>query len=136
MGDKDRFIKVDHEQTKTHLHHAENLGFNLPDNFDMNDYRKLDREGRIDYANKNVLRDTILECQNEIGKAMTKGKPSYVPKFTGKYKKHTDLKINTEKGLISVVNEQDQHISTYGVTENKLRNLIKDGFWILKNRNI
>lgn len=136
LGDKDRFIKVDHEQTKTHLHHAEDLGVNLPDNFDMNDYRKLDREGRIDYANKNVPRDTIIEFQNEIGKAMTEGKPAHVPGFAGKYKKHTDLKINTEKGLISVVNEQGQHISTYGVTKNKLRRIIKDGFWILKNRNI
>lgn len=92
LADKDRFIKVDHEQTKTHLHHAEDLGINLPDDFDMNHYENLDREGRIDYANQNVPRETIIECQNEIGKALTEDNPTHVDGFIGKYKKMPILK--------------------------------------------
>jgi len=136
LADKDRFIKVDHEQTKTHLHHAEDLGINLPDDFDMNHYENLDREGRIDYANQNVPCETIIECQNEIGKVLTENNPTHVDGFIGKYKKDADFKINTQKKIISVVSEQGQHISTYSVTPNKLRRIVKDGFWIWKNRNI
>ena len=136
LADKDRFIKIDHEQTKTHLHHAEDLGINLPDDFDMNHYENLDREGRIDYANQNVPRETIIECQNEIGKALTEDNPTHVDGFIGKYKKDADFKINTQKKIISVVSEQGQHISTYSVTPNKLPRIVKDGFWIWKNRNI
>jgi len=113
LADKDRFIKVDHEQTKTHLHHAEDLGINLPYDFDMNHYKNLDREGRIDYANQNVPRETIIECQNEIGKALTEDNLTHVDGFIGKYKKDADFKINTKKEIISVVKEQGQHISSF-----------------------
>jgi hypothetical protein len=124
LKDKDKFIKVDHGQTKTHLHHANDLGINLPDNFNRNDSAKLDREGRIEYADKHVPRETIIEYQNEIGKAMTVDDPTDVDGFVGKYKKDADFKISNKKRLISVVSERGKHIST----PKKLRRIVKDGF--------
>jgi len=119
-----------------HAHHGPDFGINLPDNFDMNHYENLDREGRIEYADKHVPRETIIDYQNEIGKAMTVDDTIHVDGFVGKYKKDVDFKISNKKGLLSVVNERGEHISTYGVTRNKLRRIIKDGFWIWKNRII
>jgi hypothetical protein len=52
----------------------------------------------------------------------------------GSLKKMPILKETSKK--ISIISEQGQDISTYGVTTNKLRRILKDGFWIWKNRNI
>ena len=134
--DKDQFIKVGPEQTKTHLRYADDLGINLPGNFAMNHYENLDREGRIEYADKHVSRETIIDYQNEIGKAMTVDDTIYVDGFVGKYKKDADLKISNKKKLLSVVSERGEYISTYGITPNKLLRIVKDGFWIWKNRII
>ena len=136
LEDKNRFIKVDHEQTKTHLHHASDVGINLPDNFDMDHYKKLDRKGRIEYADEHVPRKTIIALQNEIGKAMTVNDPTHVDGFIGKYKKDADLKIDQKRELLSVVSERGQHISTYRVTKEKLVRIAEDGFWIWKDRPI
>jgi len=80
----------------------------------MNHYENLDREGGIEYLDTHVPSETIIEYQNEIGKAIILDDPIYVDGFVGKYKKHADLKIINKKGLISVVSELGKHISTYG----------------------
>jgi hypothetical protein len=97
LADKDQFIKVYHQQTKIHLHHAEDLGINLLNDFEMNHYENLDREGRIDYVNQNLPRETIIECQNEIGKALTEDNPTRLDGFIGKSKKDADFKRNIKK---------------------------------------
>jgi len=86
-----------------------------------------------------VPNETIIEYQNEIGKAMTEDKPIHVDGFVGKYKKDADfiIKINGDDSLFSVVDERGVHISTYSVSRKKLRRIaIKDRFWIWQTRNI
>lgn len=102
----------------------------------MNHYENLNREGRIEYVDSHLPRETIIECQNEIGKAMTGDDTIHVNGFVGTFKKDAGLKISNKKGLLSVVNERGEHVSTYGVTPDKRLRIVKDDFWIWKNRNI
>jgi hypothetical protein len=82
----------------------------------------LDRKGRIEYAKKHVSRETIIEYQNEIGKAMTEND-------RWEKKQRVGLKKN-QNNLLSLIDEKGQHISTYKISEKKWRHIAKEGFWI------
>jgi hypothetical protein len=79
---------VGKQPTSKVQYHADDLGIKLSDNFDINGYENIDREGRIEYANQNVPGETIIEYQNKIGKAMTEDII-----IIGKYKKDVDFKL-------------------------------------------
>ena len=61
-----------------------------------------------------------------------------VPGFAGKRKRSTELKIQMFKNqhIISVIREDGVHISSHTVTDQKLRKIVADGFWVLKDRDI
>lgn len=116
LADKDQFINVESNQTSTHLHHAEELGIQLPKDFDMDHYKKLNREDRINYAKEMVPAETLLEYQNRIGKAMVDDNATFVTGFAGKNQKRTHLKIDTKNNFMSIVSERGTHISTFNLT--------------------
>lgn len=97
----------------------------------MMHYENLDRKGRIEYAKKHVSRETIIEYQNEIGKAMTENDPQ--PGFGWEKKQRVGLKKN-QNNLLSLIDEKGQHISTYKISEKKWRRIAKEGFWIWQDR--
>ena len=135
-------IKFDH--TAAHIHHAPELGILLPSNFDMAEYIKRDRAGRIAYAKEMLPRETIIAYQNALGKAMSplfgQKKTISVPGFAGVNKINTELTIQLgnkpDSNLISIIREDGVHITTYSITDIGLKKLYKDGFWVLKDRNL
>lgn len=49
-----------------------------------------------------------------------------------------DLPFNKAKKheyYLTIVNDRNKHITSYGITEVKLKNIAKDGFWVLKKRD-
>ena len=69
-------IRVEFDQTASHIHHAPDFGIDLPNNFDMGYYNTLKRLDKIAYAKKVLPRETIISYQNEIAKQLT---PVYNP---------------------------------------------------------
>ena len=59
--------------------------------------------------------------------------------FAGKNKANVGLVVqsipNTEKYYLSIVNDRGSHVSSYTITQRKLRKMIADDFWILKQQN-
>ena len=138
------YIRVEFEQTASHMHHAQDFNIPLPSDFNMSHYMSLERAGRIDYTKQKLFQEAIINYQNEIGKSMS---PLFGPKETfsvpgsaGKYKQNTELTIqqtNTpNKTILSIIREDGLHISSYSINDRALRQLIKDNFWVLKDRNL
>ncbi len=71
-----KMIRVEFDQTASHIHHAPDFGIDLPNNFDMNYYNNLRRADKIAYAKRLLPRETIISYQNEIAKQLT---PVYNP---------------------------------------------------------
>lgn len=138
------YTRVEFEQTASHMHHAPDFNIPLPSDFNMSHYMNLDRAGRIDYAQQKLSRETIINYQNEIGKSMCPlfgpKKTLSVPGFAGKYKQNTELTIQQtnipDKTILGIIREDGLHISSYSLDDEALRELAKDGFWVLKNRNL
>jgi len=63
-----------------------------------------------------------------------------MPGFAGKYKQNTELTIQQtnrpNKTILGIIREDGLHISSYSLNDTALRKLTKDGFWVLKNRNL
>ena len=141
---KRNYNRVEFEQTASHIHHAPDFNIPLPSDFDMSHYMNLDRAGRIDYAKQKLSREIIISYQNEIGKSMSplfgRKKTFSVPGFAGKYKQNTELTIQQtdtpNNTIISIIREDGLHISSYSIDDRALRQLTKDNFWVLKNRNL
>lgn len=153
------YIRVEFEQTATHIHHAPEHGISLPDNFDMAYYLNLDRSGKIAYAKKMLPRSTIISYQNEIAKRLT---PVFNPNtysregIAGRQKVPTQLIIEKPRDLYPLAGQQIQtplptsnkdimlaiitkdglHVSSYSITQVRLDRLEADNFWVLKNQNI
>ena len=70
-------VRIEFEQTVSHMNHAPDFNIPLPSDFDMSHYMNLDRVGRIDYAEQKLSREIIISYQNEIGKSMS---PLFGPK--------------------------------------------------------
>ena len=139
---KRTYTKVDFDQTASHIHHAPDFGILLPQSFDMAKYERLDRAGRIEYAKQKLTRETIINYQNEIGKSMS---PVFdvniksVPGFAGVRKQETELTIQSiepDKNILSIIREDGKHVSSFSVTDDKLIDIAKNDFWVLKNRNL
>ena len=104
----------------------------------------LNRADRINYAKQKLSREAIIRYQNEIGKSMSPRfgpkKTFAVPGFAGKFKQNTELTIqptNTpNKTILSIVQEDGLHISSYYLDDEAVRKLTEDNFWVLKNRNL
>ena len=61
--------------------------------------------------------------------------------FAGKHRTNVGLIIQsipgTNKYYLSIINDRNDRgvqVSSYSITENKLKRIIKDGFWILQER--
>lgn len=140
---KRNYNRVEFEQTASHMHHAPDFNVPLPSDFDMSHYMNLDRAGRIDYAKQKFSRESIISYQNEIGKSMCplfEKKTISIAGFAGKYKQNTELTIQQtdtpNHTILSIIREDGLHISSYSVDDRALRQLTKDNFWVLKNRNL
>ena len=63
-----------------------------------------------------------------------------VPGFAGKHKQNTELTIQPtdtpNNNILSIIREDGLHISSYSIDDRALRQLTKDNFWVLKNRNL
>jgi hypothetical protein len=124
------------------MHHAKEFGIELPENFDMTKYDSLDNPGRVEYTKKHVPRDTVIRYQNEIGKSMCpifniRGRTTSVPGFAGVFKTPTELQIEHRidgRIMINVIREDGKHISSYSTNEKGLAKLIKNNFWVFRNR--
>ena len=152
-------IRVEFEQTATHIHHAPEFGISLPDNFDMAYYLDLGRSGKIAYAKKMLPRSTIISYQNEIAKRLT---PVFNPNtysregIAGRQKVPTQLIIEKPRDLyplpgqqiqtplpsgkkdimIGIITKDGLHVSSYPITQTRLDRLEADKYWVLKNQNI
>lgn len=140
---KRNYNRVEFEQIASHMHHAPDFNIPLPSDFDMSHYMNLDRAGRIDYAKQKFSRESIISYQNEIGKSMCplfEKKTFSVADFARKYKQNTELTIQQtdtpNHTILSIIREDGLHISSYSVDDRALRQLTKDNFWVLKNRNL
>jgi hypothetical protein len=70
---------------------------------------------------------------------MLQGDPTPVPGFAGVNKRATELKIKNVKPnehILSIIREDGVHISSYAIDDDRLRRLVKDGFWVLKDRDL
>lgn len=139
------FYRIDYDQAASHLHHAPEFGIQLPQGFDMSKYNALPtKSDKIKYAKQHVSPETIIAYQNAMGLAM---KPMFgtgatthaVRGFAGKHKANVGLVIQsipgTDKYYLSIINDRGIHISSHSISEAKLRKIIKDGFWVLTQRN-
>jgi len=141
---KRNYNRVEFEQTASHMHNAPSFNIPLPSDFDMSHYMRLDRAGRIDYAKQKLSRETIINYQNEIGKSMSplfgQKKTLSVPGFAGTYKQNTELTIQQndtpDNTILNIIREDGLHISSFSIDDVALKKLIKDDFWVLKNRNL
>jgi hypothetical protein len=155
----DKYIRVEFQQTTTHIHHAPEFGISLPDNFNMAYYRNLDRSGKIAYATKMLPRSTIISYQNEIAKGLT---PVFNPNtysrdgIAGQQKVPTQLIIEKPRDpyplpgqqirtsvpsgkkdiMLGIISEDNLHISSFPITQARLDRLEAENYWVLKNQNI
>jgi hypothetical protein len=156
---KGKYIRVEFQQTASHIHHAPEFQINLPDKFDMAYYRSLKRSDKIAYATRNLPRDTIVSYQNEIAKRLV---PTFNPNtysrkgVAGQKKVPTQIIIETphdlyqlpgqqiqtpvsreEKNImLGIITRNDLHISSYLINQNQLDKLEVENYWVLKGRNI
>ena len=141
---KQDYIRVEYDQTASHIHHAPDLGISLPANFDMTKYNNLDRAGKIAYAKEILPQEIIIAYQNEIAKSMSPlfgtKKTISVAGFAGKHKQNTELTIQQtnvpDSTILSIIREDGLHISSFSLDDDAVRKLVNDGFWVLKNRNL
>lgn len=127
----------------------------MPKNFDMDYYLSLDNPGRINYAKKRVPRSTVITYQNELAKKLS---PVYNPKtkqypgFAGRQRRETQLVVTPPPepfpGTPAPINVQNQdidlgiiredglHITTFPINPQKLVEIAKDDFWVLKKQNL
>jgi len=141
---KRNYHRVEFDQTASHMHHAPDLNIPLPSDFNMVHYENLNRADKIDYAKQKLPRETIINYQNEIGKSMSPlfgPKETFlVPGFAAKFKQNIELTIQQtdtpNKTILSIIREDGVHISSFSVNNKVLREITKDNFWVLKNRNL
>lgn len=154
-----KFIRVEFQQTATHLHHAPEFGISLPDNFDMAYYLNLGRSGKIAYATKMLPRSTIISYQNEIAKRLTPvfNLNTYSREgIAGQQKVPTQLIIEKPRDsyplpgqqiqtsvpsgkkdiTLAIISEDNLHISSFPITQARLDRLEAENYWVLKNQNI
>jgi hypothetical protein len=108
----------------------------------MAKYERLDRAGRMEYAKQKLHRETIINYQNAIGKSMS---PIFgvntksVPGFTGVRKQDTELTIQSTKSninILGIIREDGMHISSFSINDDKLKTIVNNDFWVLKDRNL
>ena len=147
-------IRVEFQQTATHIHHAPEFGISLPDNFNMAYYRNLGRSGKIAYATKMLPRSTIISYQNEIAKGLT---PVFNPNtylrdgIAGQQKVPTQLIIEKPRDpyplpgqqirtsvpsgkkdiMLGIISEDNLHISSFPITQARLDRLEAENYWVL-----
>jgi len=155
----DKYIRVEFQQTATHIHHAPEFGISLPDNFDTAYYLNLDRSGKIAYATKMLPLSTIISYQNEIAKGLS---PVFNPNtysregISGQQKVPTQLIIEKPRDLyplpgqqiqtpvpsgkkdimLGIISEDHLHISSFPITQARLDRLEAENYWVLKNQKI
>lgn len=138
-----KFNRVEYDQVASHLNHAKEFGVPMPPDFDMVKYQSLSKSDRIEYAKKHLSPGTIISYQNAIGRSMkpifgTGSTTHTVRGFAGKHRTNVGLIIQsipgTNKYYLSIINDRGVQVSSYSITENKLKRIIKDGFWILQER--
>lgn len=154
MQGVESFIRVEFDQTASHMHHAPDFGIDLPNNFDMNYYNTLKRRDKIAYAKKVLSRETIISYQNEIAKQLT---PVYNPNteavlgIAGRQKVQSQLILSKPRPLLGgkspvpsgkrdimlgIITSDGLHISSYPITQDRLKRIEADNYWVLQNRDI
>ena len=134
--------RVEYDQTASHLHHAPEYSIQLPPDFDMVKYNALQTKAeKIQYAKQHVSPETIIAYQNAIGMSMSPifGMKTYgIRGFAGENRVDVGLVIQqipkTNNYYLSIVKDNSKHISSYSITENKLKKIIADGFWVLPDK--
>jgi len=152
-------IRVEFDQTASHIHHVPDFGIDLPNNFDMAYYNNLGRVDKIAYAKRELPRSTIISYQNEIAKRLI---PVYNPNsyavegMAGQQKVPTQLIFSKPRDtypllgqksqtpapsgkrdiMLGIVTKDGLHISSYPITQNRLKRIEADNFWVLKNQDI
>ena len=136
------FNRVEYDQTASHLHHASEMGIQLPKNFDLEKYKSMSKPEKIKYAKENVPRETIISFQNVCAGAIS---PTFgittrpVRGFAGIRKEPVGLVIkdipNSENYYLSVIRDDGTHISSYSVKPKKVGEIVQDGFWVWKKHN-
>jgi len=140
--DKGRSLnRVEYDQTASHLHHAPEMGIQLPKNFNLEKYKSMSKPEKIKYAKENVPRETIISFQNACAMAMS---PTYgiktlpVRGFAGIRKENVGMVIqnipNSKNRYLSVIRSDGTHISSYPVSPEKLLKIVQDDFWVWKDR--
>jgi hypothetical protein len=141
-GNKRYYTRVDFDQTASHIHHVQDFGIVLPQDFDVAKYKRLDRAGKIEYAKHKLPRETIINYQNASGKSMS---PIFgvntksVTGFAGVRKQDTQLTIQSTKpniNTLGIIREDGMHISSFSITDYKLKTMVNNDFWALKDRNL
>ena len=141
--DKGRSLnRVEYDQTASHLHHASEMGIQLPKNFNLKKYELMSKLKKIKYAKKNVPRETIIFFQNACAMAMspTDGtKTLSLRGFAGIRKENVGMVIqsipNSEDQYLSVIRSDGTHVSSYPVSPEKLIKIVQDDFWVWQDRN-
>lgn len=62
-----------------------------------------------------------------------------VPGFAGVRKQETELTIQSiepNKNIIGIIREDGMHISSFPVKNKKLKEIAKNDFWVLKDRDL
>ena len=124
------------------MHHSDQMGVFLSAKFDKDLYDSLSKSEKIKYAKANVPREKIISFQNACALAMN---PTFgtqtiaVRGFAGRGKESVGIVIqtipNSPNRYLSVIASNGKHISSYPVTPKKLAKIVKDHFWIWKDRN-
>jgi hypothetical protein len=144
LREKRPYTNVEYDQTAAHMHHASDFDIKLTLDFNMAKYERLDRTGRLDYVNQKLPQETVINYQNAIGQSMCPlfnipGKTTSVPGFAGKHKIGTELSIQQSPNginMLSIILEDGTHISSFSITNDQLKRIINNDFWVLRDRNL
>lgn len=139
------FNRIEYDQTASHLHHANDFGIQLPQDFDMSKYAALPtKSDKIQYGKQHVPPEIIISYQNSMGLAMTPifgtGVKTYAFRgFAGKHKVNVGLVIQsipaTDKYYLSIINDRGIHVSSYSITQKKLDIILDNDGWVLPKKN-
>jgi len=141
-GNKRDYTKVDFDQTASHIRHVQDFGIVLPQGLDIAKYKRFDRAGRIEYAKQKLPQETFINYQNAIGKSMS---PIFgvntksVQCFAGIRKQEAELTIQSTKpntNILGIIRENGIHISSFFITDDRLKTIVNNDFWVLKDRNL
>jgi predicted nucleic acid-binding protein len=127
-------VLLTYDQVLQKYHHHDVYNLEPPKTFDAKEAKSLEPKDRIEYVQKNVPRDKVIEFQIANAKSLSNDNLLKVPGFVGHQKDQGNLYINTETGQVHFVNDRTNIWRTTVIkTRTGLQTLAQNGFHLFPN---